>query len=72
MARNPIVINTATVAVFAWSMVRVAVGEAAENIPLASLPGLTVHQIVGGACPHGELSPGYCAPPVPDKEDGAA
>ncbi|MFE4023943.1 hypothetical protein ACFXPZ_42255 [Streptomyces sp. NPDC059101] len=72
MARNQIVITTATVTVFSWSAVMAAVGEAAAIVPLAPLLGFTIHQIVRGTCPRSETSSGHCVPPVPDKEDRAA
>ncbi|MCX5055057.1 hypothetical protein [Streptomyces sp. NBC_00474] len=66
-----VMITTATVTVFAWSVVMVAFGQVAAIATLAPALGLTVHQIVLAARPQSAPASGHRVAAVPDKEGGA-
>ncbi|MDO0936480.1 hypothetical protein QQY66_34035 [Streptomyces sp. DG2A-72] len=66
-----LMIATATVTVFAWSVVMVAFGQTAAIATLAPALGLTVHQIVLVTRSHGAPAPGQPEAAVGDKEGGA-
>ncbi|MFF0766926.1 hypothetical protein ACFYWH_44220 [Streptomyces sp. NPDC003737] len=71
MARRQIVITAATVTVFAWSVVMVAIGQVAAIATLAPALGLTVQQIVRATRTQTEPASGHRVAPVPDKDGGA-
>jgi hypothetical protein len=71
MQRKQILTIVATVTVFAWSVVMVAVGQAAAIAALAPALGLTVQQVVRTARPQSAAASGHRVEAVPDKEDGA-
>lgn len=66
-----VMITTATVTVFAWSVVMVAFGQAAAIATLAPALGLTVHQIVSATRTQSAPASERRAAAVPDKEGGA-
>jgi hypothetical protein len=66
-----VLITTATVTVFAWSVVMVAFGQVAAIATLAPALGLTVHQIVLAARTQTTQASGHRVAAVPDKEGGA-
>ncbi|WP_269859646.1 hypothetical protein [Streptomyces sp. RPT161] len=71
MARKQILIIVATLTVFAWSVVMVAVGQVAAIATLAPVLGLTVQQIARSVRSQTEPASGHRVAAVPDKEAGA-
>lgn len=62
-----VLIITATVTVFAWSVVMVAIGQVAAIATLAPALGLTVHQIALAARQQTAPASGHRVAAVPDK-----
>jgi hypothetical protein len=66
-----VLITTATVTVFAWSVVMVAIGQVAAIATLAPALGLTVHQIALAARQPTVPASAHRVAAAPDKEGGA-
>ena len=72
MDRKQIWIVVATVTVFVWSIVMVAIGQVAAIATLAPALGLTVQQIARAARPRTAPASGHRVAGVPDQREDSA